>query len=752
MSRGLVCLCASLIALPALAAAPVLGGTGVSPVQTGEHGQDARATRWAPELIGLRVGLGGRYKVGLWTPVALTIRGGSTPMRCTLEVTVPDGDGAPSRFVTSAERPIEIRPDRETIAYVFVRFGRIESRLTAELLSDGRPVARCRFEAADHAGPNRFLPAIAADRELFLSVGSDPMGVEEAVAGRDQGADAEPVVVCLGSVAQLPTQWYGYEGFDAVVFSTSRPEIFAALTPAQVEALDRWIRMGGKLLLCAGSAADRALAVAAPLARFAPGKFQKMAALQQAAALEAYCGSSVPVPLDSNSGELPIAGLSQVSGVVEVRDADLPLVVRTPRGMGQIAFFAADLDREPLRHWTSRAALVRRLLALADVAAEESGPGGAVMHYGFHDVAGQLRKALNQFPGVEMTPFWFIVLLAGGYVLLIGPIDYFFLRKVAGRMTLTWVSFPLVVVGVSLAAYILAARLKGDQIRVSQAEMIDVDVSSGEARGTAWMAVFSPQPERLDLTPQITLPDGRTARGAQVLLAWLGLPGNGLGGMSHGGGPSPLGAEEYRFSAALDRMLAVPIQNGSTKSLTVRWFAPCKTDVAAELVAEEQFLSGSITNHLSTGLSRCMLAYGTWAYDLATLAPGETAQLGPSARRSQLRSYLTNFRIVKEAGDKYRQETRPYDPASVDLPYILQMMMFFEDGGGSRYTGLLNRYQPFVDLSPTLLSGRAVLVGFVEPSATMRPGTQLWHGDRPLAQPQDTRWTVYRIVLPVRSK
>jgi hypothetical protein len=705
-----------------------------------------------PEIVGVQVGLGGRYKVGLWTPVALTVRGGNASMHCTLAVTVPDGDGAPSRVVTASEQPIEVRPDRETTVSVCVRFGRIDSRLTAELRSDGRLVARRSFEAAGNAGPNRFLPAIDASRELFVSVGSDSTGVEEAVAGRDPGGDTEPVVVGLGSVARLPTQWYGYEGVDALVFSASRPEICAALQPAQIEALDRWIRMGGKLLLCAGSTADRALGSAAPLARFAPGKFEKMVVLQQTAALETYCGSSVPVPLDSNSGELHVAELSQVSGVVELRDADLPLVVRTARGMGQIVFFAADLDRAPLRHWTSRGALVRRLLALAATTAEESGPGGAVMHYGFRDVAGQLRKALNQFPGVEMTPFWFIVLLAGGYVLLIGPLDYFFLRKVTGRMTLTWVSFPLAVLGVSLAAYFLAARLKGDHVRVSQAEMIDVDVTSGEARGTAWMAIFSPHPERFDITPRITLPNGRNARDAGVLLAWLGLPGNGLGGMSRSGGPSPLGAEEYRCSPPLDRMFAVPIQNGSTKSLTVRWFASCKADVAADLVSEEQFLSGWITNDLPTRLSRCVLAYGNWAYDLGTLAPGETSSLGPSARRSQLRSYLTNFRIIKEAGDKYRQETRPYDPASVDLPYILQMMMFFEDGGGSRYTGLLNRYQPFIDLSPMLLAGRAVLVGFVEPSAAMRPGTELWHGDRPLGQPQDTRWTLYRFVLPVKSK
>jgi hypothetical protein len=696
------------------------------------------------------VGFADRYKVGVWTPVWLTIRGGSLPMNCSLAVIVPDGDGTPTRVVTATASPVQLQPGRETTAAVFVRFGRIECRLAAELLCDGQSVARRSFDTAASAGDDRFLPALDSSHELLVTVGRDALGVEEAAAGRAQEAGTEPVVVRLGGAEQLPRQWYGYEGVDALAISTSRPEIFAAMTADQIEALDRWIRMGGKLLLCAGTAADRTLAPAAPLAELAPGKFQELADLQQAAALETYCGSSVPLPLGVDSGQLRAARLSHVSGVVEVRQGDLPLVVRTPRGMGQVVFMAADLDRPPLKNWAARGVLVRRLLGLTEADNEGSIQGGAVMHYGFHDMAGQLRKALEQFPGVEMAPFWIIALLACVYVLLIGPVDYLFLRKVAGRMTLTWISFPLLATGVSLGAYFLAARLKGDLVRVSRAEVIDVDASGGEARGTAWMAVFSPRPRRFDFAPRITLPDGKTAAGARALLSWLGLPGNGLGGMSRSGGPAPLGTEAYGFSPALDRILAMPIQNASTRSLTVRWFAPCKPGVAADLTSREQILSGSITTALPTRLARCILAYGNWAYDLGTIEPGEAVQLGLATRRSQLRTYLTNPRIVKEAGDKYRQETLPYDASSVELPYILQAMMFFESSDGSRYTGLVNRYQPFIDLTGTLEAGRAVLAGFAEPSASTRPGTELCDGSRRLAQPDDTRTIVYRFVLPVK--
>ena len=59
----------------------------------------------------------------------------------------------------------------------------------------------------------------------------------------------------VSDVERLPTQWYGYEGVDAVILSTSRPEIYAKLTAndARVQALDQWVRMGGRLVLCVGS-------------------------------------------------------------------------------------------------------------------------------------------------------------------------------------------------------------------------------------------------------------------------------------------------------------------------------------------------------------------------------------------------------------------------------------------------------------------------------------------------------------------
>ena len=108
-------------------------------------------------------------------------------------------------------------------------------------------------------------------------------------------------------------------------------------------------------------------------------------------------------------------------------------------------------------------------------------------------MSSQLRRALDQFPGVKLVPFGWVAFFIFLYILLIGPGDYLFLKKVVKRMELTWVTFPLIVVTVSLLAYYAAYVVKGNELRVNKIDIVDVDQPAGIMRGSSWLNVFSPQ-------------------------------------------------------------------------------------------------------------------------------------------------------------------------------------------------------------------------------------------------------------------
>jgi hypothetical protein len=707
----------------------------------------------APSFIGLQVGFAGRYKVGVWTPVKLTVRGGDATQIGSLRVTVLDDEGMPSQY-TAPGGPSKVQAGRETTVCLYVRFGRPGGSLLAEFLLGDEIVARRVFEPADQCDSDRhFLPALETNQPLLLLIGSTSTGIAEALGGREYAPDGKAIVVVLPNSEELPGDWYGYEGVDKVIVATSLASIDDGLHPdaPQIEALDAWVRQGGKLLLCAGSQAERIARADSPWSRFLPGRLKTMVGLRQTGQLETYAGSTIPVPLGvAGPDELRVPQLVDVKGVVELCEADLPLLVRTARGFGEAAFLATDLDQPPLLSWKGRRLLIRRLLDQPAAEYAEAGRSRPMMHHGFLDTAGQLRKSLNRFDGIQPTPFWLIIAILSVYIVLIGPLDYYLVRYVARRMILTWVTFPAMIVIVSATAYFLTWDLKGGTVRLHQVDVVDVDATAGLVRGTSWAELFSPRADAYNLAARAVLFTAadrlpEPSRGEprdhdpHLLLSWFGLAGTGLGGMAARTLNPALRTEPYHFAPCLDRIFDLPMQTWSTRSLTARWTVQAESPVRAKLMAEDRLLSGVVTNDLAFPLTKCRLAYGPWSHDLGTLEPGKPIHLGPGTQRCELQSYPTGQRT-------------PYDRASLDSAYILQAMTFHAAVGGTQYTGLLGGHQRFVDLSGMLSAGQAVLVGFAPATSSGElPGLELLRDGRPLAAPGDEHLRVYRFVFPVKE-
>ena len=703
-----------------------------------------------PEIVRLRVGIGGCYKVGQWTPVEITLRGGNAAMTGGVTLTVPDGDGVPSRVSTPVNRPCQVLPGRDTTVLLFARFGRTDSDAMVRFHVDDKVVAEREYTAAIEADDKHFASAMTTDQRLFVEIGPGSAGVEDAVtlAGRD--SMNEPRVVRLSEVDSLPTRWYGYEGVDAVVISTSRPEVFHKLlggSNARVEALDHWIRMGGKLVLLVGSQGSEILDASGPLARFAPGKLESMTPLHSTEALELYVENAASVAAPGQRVDMLAPRLKDITGEVEARESDLPMIIRAARGFGQVVFVAADLDCPPLNQWKDRKRLMAMLLGVPTKREDVVRENTAIMQMGYEDISGQLRSAMDEFTGVRLVPFAAVVAGILAYIVLVGPVDYFLLRKFR-RLEWTWITFPLVVIAFSMAAYFLAYAFKGEELRVNQVDLVDVDVAGGLARGTTWANVFSPRAERYDLRLRPGLPDAKAADDAEVLLSWLGLPGEGLGGMNAATATTSAWRRAYDFSSGLDTIEGVPIQVWSTKSFTGRWSGQWKNPIEANLTRKDDVPTGRITNTLGFAMEDCLLVYDRWVYQLGTMAAGESARFDSGTQRVELKTLLTGRKMMMDAkGDHVEPQPAPYDVASKQIPYILRMMMFFDAAGGSSYTRLSHRYQPFVDFSELLGPDRAILVG-VGPAAD-HPGAELLRDRSPLGGEGNRRVTMYRFMVPV---
>ncbi len=702
---------------------------------------DVAAASEAPEIVRVRAGVGGHYKVGFWTPAWVTIRAGEQTLQGSLELVVQDGDGAPTEFVSTESNDLQIAAGETATLLRYVKIGRIGSGITVRLrAADGRESTRSF--AASEIGL-----AWASSQELVLTIGND-IGVEGAARlHRAARAGRAPAVAARVTQAdQLPHQWFGYEGVDTIALPTA-DDLIDKLTPSQIRAIELWTRLGGRLILSVGSRGRHVCGAGGALASLVPGRFVRVMQQAKTTELEVFAGASEPL-LASGSGQtMPMTLLTDVRGRIESYEGraagEQPTLIRSALGFGEVVFAAFDLDRPPCAGWQGRSRLVDRLLAGSSANDRETRiheRSGRVAHIGYEDIAGQLRAAMDEFSGVTRFDFTGIAVLSVIYILLVGPADYLLLRKL-GRAHWTWVTFPLLVVCFCVLAFWLAGAAKVNQVRINQVELIDIDAESSLVRGTAWAHIYSPQSETYNLSFEPKLVGSNDTRG--VLLSWQGLPGAGLGGMQTKTAADlfrrPYVIHQHVGSAVpVTQIAKMPIQISSSKSLSVRWWGDTRLDVRSDLSLNNGFLRGEVTNPFPFELSRCVVVFGKWAYRLdRPLKAGETVSVQRDLREQSLPRYLTR-RTVDNVGT-------PWSQTDVDIPRIVEIMMHFAAAGGHGYTNLTHDYQRFTDESELLDLGPAMLTGYAESSAGL-----LRRDDTLLTDSYDSQWTFYRIVLPVR--
>lgn len=697
-----------------------------------------------PKLAEISVGFQGYFKPGNWTPVDIGILGGSSALTGVIELAASDGETI-ARYTST---PQQLQPGKLTRAQMYVKFGGYSPEFTV------------RFRAEDGVALNQQVSEATVDifkatalnegERLFLSIDAtsaaeSAVAIQEADLQRVNPSAINTVKVVSIRVDGLPKQWQGYESVDTLFIATTNPEDFATLRndSAQVVALDRWVRSGGNLVISSGADAatifDRG-----PLELFSPGDYQEMAELRQLVALETYSGNASQIPAAS----VRAPKFESVRGEIEASEGETPLVIRTVHGFGKIVYTGVDLERAPFANWKGKGAFVNRMLGYVSPPTQVDETRRNYAYWGYNDLSGQLRSALDHFEGIRLAPFSLVFGLVLLYILLIGPGDYFFVKKVLKRMEATWITFPAIVLLFSGGAYLLANWMKGSDVRVNQVNVVDYDSDTQMVRGTTWANVFAPKTGSYDFSLRRAEGHLTAAEEPRVLLSWMGLTGSGLGGMRAANASSGLFSRDYSFSPALDAMQNVPIAIWSTKALEARWTSNLSGQplFEAELQRDAQEdLSGAVTSHLPIPLKDCFLLYNQKAYQLDTIAAGATAQVIESRNR-QIKDVLRDTTLEDVGKGDIRFVTPAYDYSVTDVTATTRAMLFHKSIGGDEYTGIINDYRGFIDMTELLNAGRAVLFGTADESPV-----ELFDGEEPLPTSGAKRWTWYRCVFPVET-
>jgi len=705
------------------------------------------------QIVACKLGLSGAWKAGFWTPLWIDLRGGTQPFQGEVELVAPDRDGV----LTAVRKAVQLRPGAVATVALTTKIGSRDADLTVNLREGDEVVVSRVFSAATNSRRADIPGGLPAECQLLVELSTDDIGMAKTFPPKnsERGLPSRKVVAVRTPDA-LPADWYGYDAVDNLVIAAGGLQWLAHLSAEdpRLRAIRRWVELGGRLTLLAGAAATDVLAPGGPLSGLLPGEFQEMVPLDRGMVFELFSDWDVAIATPRQRFELPVPRLENVSGQIEAfegrRPADLPLVIRTAVGFGEVVFAAVDLHNSPLAGWSGRPAFLRNLLQLEE-RANKAKPQNAttLMTRGYRDLAGALNHHLGTaFVGVGTISFSWVTIVVLAYLALIGPLDYLLVKKVFRRMEMSWVTFPLIILLVTGGACWYATATKGSALRVNQAELLDFDLSSQVARGTLWTSIYSPQAETFDLSLHARWPDEQLDNDPAALVSWLGLSGVGIGAGQSGSAELGFNRLMYQYGPALNTLTGLPIKKWSTRTIIARWHTPLPPTppVIADLVpTNDGLLTGTVTNDSGIELTDARLLFGTWAWQLGDLAKG--AQVAIDDRHDPLKVKTLLTREVRSAAlvnDTGNQEVFVVGDASVDQ--LIDLMMFYDAVGGKRFVRLSNQLQPFLDLSHLLKQGRAILI-----ARSSQPGSELLRDGRSMHQDGNQHWTIYRFVLPVAS-
>jgi hypothetical protein len=635
---------------------------------------------------------------GGWAPVYVTLKGtteGNQARQYRLTVETIDIEETPYRSVASVPA---LAPGEEQVVQVYVVPGSDTSDFVVRLekLVKEEPPAWEKVVQLPRQSRDPVEGVVPGSAVLFLGIGPGLSRLRDTAEAAKPGPDAkggkgaaprpEPIkrrFAFVESGTMLPQRWNGYDAVDIVVLATSNNKLLETLAADQprLNALRNWVRRGGRLIVSVGSNP----AGAAELFKKAPLLDCRIEGASREPDLESL-SAWLNLPRQESLRQVDVAKLVPGPGTsvwvaTDRPGASAPLVVQGACGLGRVVLVAFDVNTTPFTGWAGQAPFWRQLESqLVPVLAQKQGPAGLGAEA--PDLRGDIKRGLEDHGNdVQTISFGWVALFILFYIALVGPLDYFLLKKLFKRLELTWVTFPITVLLVSVTAYAGAWALKGDDLRINKLDLIEIDLHrtpQGPRRlyGFTWFSLFSPRIQTYTVglepaTPGWGAPPvgGALPEGRPTLMMLEGTD-RGMRTGSQGLFPRP-----YEYAEDDSGVRGVPVPVWATRSFTATWAVPIAPksppidvrDVgddgevgALKAVEPEGRLVGRITNNLPVELQKAVLFYRGRAYALKEpLVPGETRRLdlvpgGP------LREWF-------DMGVEAKEKTSPLEP---NLPVV----------------------------------------------------------------------------------
>lgn len=535
-------------------------------------------------------GFGGVHRGGRWTPVTVVVDNtshspGETTARAVAGKVIVSSVAFDGRAV-AVEKFISVPANARKRTTLTIKALGVNPVVNVRLVYGGTTIKK-DVRATPAPDPQGLVAVLSDDALSVVAPATD-----------------RPTPARLISPDHAPDRWIGYDGADAVVI----PAYTAAmLDQRQLDALDEWVRAGGRLIILTGRAAVsfRNCAIESWLPATVTDQTEIDASLLD-------IGKS---NTEAKQATIVLANLSMTPDGLPVwqRDGRL-LAARTKRGLGTVDVWAFDLsgDTSVVRSRTGVQALWATLPGNSEIA-DRNRDFFETFTTGF-DFGMEVGKPNVMLIGLGLL----------AYFIVVGPLNFFLLKKF-GKQEWGWLTVPAVVVVFTVALYAIAVSTRGGEMVARSFSVVHSRAGAATARLASIGGVFTPSPG--------TYPINFSVDDAALLplTTWHDpeLPGGGLARPLVGGGGAA--------NALMGVNTLEPVEFGddgmnyprlSIPQWTLRYFTgdallDLGGAVDAKLSREGDRVIGEVTNATALHLDDAAVLIGDSLTRLGDLSPGE---------------------------------------------------------------------------------------------------------------------------------
>ena len=603
---------------------------------------------------------------------------------------------------------------------------------------------------------------------LDLSEGI-PSGVEDLARADQAGEWHEVVKVARLSAAGLPDRWQGLEVVDAIIWDRADP---SRMSPAQLQALAEWVRMGGFLVIAASRTADTL--ARSTLGEILPVRINGVLATQslpdsQKQLLAMTAETTYPTQIPAARAEVREGAWKLYSE----RSLDSDIATRRRVGRGSVIFLAVTIRDLCAGLEVDRTKLFSRLLELKSAHDAE---GFGQMQTA--SLTSPLQTAVG-FSTATVTYLFAAVIFGGAYVLLASIGSWGVLRQ-RGWLKQSWLVFALVAALASVFSVGAVQAIRGVGRTLHQLTIVDGEFGSTFVTATCYLGLKTGTHSSLDVWLSEDFPQQTEPKRSICTIKPLAQD-------PHAPASSYSASLEYDLDPSQASLLGVPIR-ATLKQFEGRWQGTMDGKLTGKIHFDSLGITrgSTIKNDLGIDLEECYLLAAnqdmTYANSMALL-PSRSLEiqihpLGAIPNGAEIDAFrLTAF---DAAGNPFTDEelrknrkslARTHTSLAKDLAGVISLDFLADkpqlSDSDIRNALLMlstfNEYDPVgtderaplfvrpncrhLDVSSLLTRQTAMLIGFSNTAGPVRLCVR--SGQQPFRAVQpDAAQTMYRILLP----